>query len=177
MTQRRRNQADISRPNIIQFTISIRCVDAIMHMLRHLYSISDKNNYSNVARGMIMIANSTPIKCVCIDISPYENGIIPSFATALAYSPRLCVGVPPSVQVLSQSMSLCAISIKDRYANKHPDHDSQRYLTRDQYTTKFAMMLRCSYSCAEAGVAFVNTSLAIAFNAAKTAKSMSSFSE
>jgi hypothetical protein len=53
-----------------------------------------------------------------VGLSPYENGILPPFATALAYSPRKCIGATPSVQVLSQAMSLYAIEIKDTFANK-----------------------------------------------------------
>lgn len=46
---------------------------------------------------MILIAMSTLIKCIYMCIAPYENGILPAFATALAYSPMLCAEITSSV--------------------------------------------------------------------------------
>ncbi|OAL31099.1 hypothetical protein AYO20_08430 [Fonsecaea nubica] len=61
--------------------------------------------------------------------TPYGNEVLTTFATALAYLPGLCERVTPSVQVPSQAMSLYAIVIKDKYANKHPKNAMSRYLT------------------------------------------------
>ncbi len=172
-----RNRADVSKPNSIQSTIRVRSMDATMSALRRLNTISDPLTYANVARGLMLIGSSSPIRCICVGIKPYENGILPSFATALAYSPRLCIGVTPSVQVLSQLMSLSAMKIKDKIANRHGITDGNGFITRDEYTARFAIMLRCSYSCVEAGVAFVNSSPVIVGSIAKECLSSSIFSE
>ena len=57
---------------------------------------------------MMMLASSTPLRYVCIGISPYRNKILAPFAT------RLCVGCTPSVQVMSQDAPMCAIDVNDR---------------------------------------------------------------
>ena len=177
ITERTRTRADVTKVSTIQNTIRVRCMDATMTMLRKMHPISQPSTYSNVARGMMLIADSTPIRCMCVGISPYENGILPSLATALAYSPALCSGSTPSVQVMSQIMSLCAIKIKDRTMNSIGDVNLSTVVSRESYTAKFAMMLRCSYSCARAGVAFVNASPMITNTNAKKCLSSSLFSE
>lgn len=173
----KRNKADTKKISTPQMAIRSRSMDATMSMLRKMSVIAEPSTYQSVARGMMLIANSTPIKCVCVGISPYENGILPAFATALAYSPKTCIGVTPSVQVMSQIMSLCAIEVKDRYANKTGDTNPEGYVSRDEYTRRFAMMLRCSYACLEAGVAFVNSSPVVTNAVSKTCMSKSLFSE
>jgi hypothetical protein len=173
----KRNKADTKKISTPQMAIRSRSMDATMSMLRKMSVIAEPDTYQSVARGMMLIANSTPIKCICVGISPYENGILPAFATALAYSPRTCIGVTPSVQVMSQIMSLCAIEVKDRYANKTGDTNPEGYVSRDEYTRRFAMMLRCSYACLEAGVAFVNSSPVVTNAVSKTCMSKSLFSE
>lgn len=174
---RQPKRVDISSFSKSQSSIRKKCMDATLNMLRQMSRIADRSTYPDVARGMLLIANTTPIKCMCVGISPYENGILPPFATALAYSPRNCVGATPSVQVMSQIMSLCAIEIKDRYANKNGSVGEFVYPSRDEYTKKFAMMLRCSYSCSEAGVAFVNSCPVITDSISKTCLAHSLFSE
>lgn len=174
---RARTRADITRPNSIQSTIRVRSIDATMSMLRKLSAVSNAGTYTSVGRGLMLIASSSPIKCLCVGIKPYENGILPSFATALAYSPRTCIGVTPSIQVLSQLMSLSAVKIKDAVANRHGITDMTGFVSRAEYTSRFAMMLRCSYSCVEAGVAFVNSSPVIVNSTARECFTSSVFSE
>lgn len=172
-----RNRADVSRPNTIQSTVRSRCVEVTMNMLRSLSMVSDPVTYPSIARGLMLVGTSCPIRCMCVGISPYENGILPSMATALAYSPTHCIGSTPSIQVLSQAMSLCAVEIKDRISNKHGDMNTKGLLTRDEYTARFAMMLRHSYACTEAGVAFVNSSPMITKSISSGCVSSSIFSE
>ncbi|KAI6986056.1 hypothetical protein KC359_g8910 [Hortaea werneckii] len=175
--RRRRDVIKPTKLNEIQHDIRNKCVDATLNMLRQMYPISDRSTYDDIVRGMLLIAFSTPIKCICVGINPYENGILPPFATALAYSPRKCIGVTPSVQAMSQIMSLCAMEEADKYANQSQNMYEGKYPTRDEFTAKFAMMLRCSYSCAEAGVAFVNSSPIITSSISRRNHSQSLFSE
>lgn len=56
------------------------CMELTMDILRKLEPISDKVRY------MMMISSMSPIKCLCVGISPYENGILPTFASAMAFS-------------------------------------------------------------------------------------------
>lgn len=177
ITERIRTTADTTKVTATQNAIRSRCINVTMSMLRKMYVISDTTTYSDVSRGMLAVANSAPIKCVCVGISPYENGILPPFATSLAYSPRTCIGCTPSVQVLSQIMSLCASRIEFRNAKLLGIENATTIKTTDEYATKFAMMLRCSYACVEAGVAFVNCSPVVTSTVSKTCLSMSLFSE
>lgn len=172
-----RTRVDSTRPNMIMDTIRNRVMNATVDLLRGLSKVSDPSTYPNVARGLMMMANSTPIRCMCVGISPYENGILPGFATALAYNPLLCDGVTPSIQVMSQIMSRCAVSIKGKFMIDHPDLDPNTFMTRHQYTARFAFMLRCSYVCVEAGVCFINASPVITKTTSAECMSVSLFSE
>lgn len=174
---RTRTAASASNTTSIQDTIRSKCMEVTMSMMRRLHPVSDPSTYADVTRGMLLIAISSPLKCMCVGISPYESGILSPFATALAYSPKKCIGATPSVQVMSQIMSLCAIEMKDAYTNKKKNAVVIPYPTRDEYTSRFAMMLRCSYSCVEAGVAFVNSSPVITDMTSKACFSRSLFSE
>lgn len=80
-------QADVSNPNTVQAAIRSRRMDATMKLIRGLYPISDVRTYQNVVRYLLIVANSTLIRCMCVGISPYENGILPPVASNLAYSP------------------------------------------------------------------------------------------
>jgi hypothetical protein len=161
----------------IDTDIKSACMELTMDMLKKLHRISDPITYPNVARYMMMVASMSPIKCICVGISPYENGILPTFAGAMSYSPLTCIGCTPSVQVLSQVMSLVAVMIKKAFVSKSKNVDASKIPTRDEYTARFAMMLRCSYSCLAAGVAFVNASPVITSNTAKRVRAASIFSE
>lgn len=161
----------------IDTDIKNACTELTMGMLKKLHKIADPVTYPNIARYMMMVATMSPIKCLCVGISPYENGILPTFAGAMSYSPLTCIGCTPSVQVLSQVMSLVAVMIKKAFVRKSKNVDTTKIPTRDEYTARFAMMLRCSYSCLAAGVAFVNASPVITSNTAKRVRAASIFSE
>ena len=175
--ERKRIKADVTAVNKSGDMVRSMCVNATMAMLRGLYKLSDPVTYPDVARGMIAIANSTPIRCVCVGISPYGSGILPPFATALAYSPSLCIGPTPSVQVMSQIMGICASRMEAANVNRLVVAGTVTIKTPLEYASRFAMMLRCSYACTEAGVAFVNSSPVVTSSVAKTCMSMSLFSE
>lgn len=172
-----RSVVDVSRVNTVQSNVRVKCLDATMKLLTRIYQVSDKNTYQNVARAMMSVANACPIKCMCVGISPYENGILPPFATALSYCPFTCSGSTPSVQVMSQAMSLVAMKVLDRNMNSLKNDYDLPMMDRDTYTARFAMMLRCSYSCLEAGVAFVNSCPVVTSSVTKKRFASSLFSE
>ena len=174
---KRRTVADASKLTTIDNDIKSRCTDAVLVMLRQMHPLSDKDTYSSVARYMMSLASVCPIKCICVGISPYENGILPPFASALSYDATNCIGSTPSVQVLSQIMSVVAIMVKKSYATKTRFAKECEIPHRTVYLDKFAMMLRCSYSCLCAGVAFVNSCPMVVSNFAKKLRCSSIFSE
>ncbi|KAH7001761.1 hypothetical protein B0J12DRAFT_692604 [Macrophomina phaseolina] len=174
---RRRSTMRVGHLNRDAEKIRRVCVEATVKLMAQLYEMTDPTTHRDVGRAMITIANSVPLRCICVGISPYENGILPTFATALAYSPMKCSGSTPSIQVLSQCMSMCASSIKYAYSRKAKVPVPDWVMNRGMYTARFAYMLRCSYACLAVGVAFVNSSPVITDNAAKMVRSMSLFSE
>jgi hypothetical protein len=131
---RARNMVDVSKPNTIQTTIKSRCVNATVKMLKRMQPIADESTHPSVVRGLMLIANSTLMTYICVGTSPYENQILPEFATALAYDLRLCCGFTPSIQVMSQLMSMCGVGIKDRYANKNLYMANNGYMNRSDDT-------------------------------------------
>lgn len=172
-----RPMLDTTKLVTIDTDIKNACTELTMDTLRKLQRIADPITYPNVARYMMMIASTSPIKCICVGISPYENGILPAFAGAMAYSPMTCIGCTPSVQVLSQVMSLVAMKIKSTFASRSKNARLDKMLSREEYMARFAMMLRCSYTCLMAGVVFINASPVITSNTAKQVRSASIFSE
>lgn len=168
---------DTTKLVTIDTDIKNACTELTMDTLKKLERIADPITYPNIARYMMMIATMSPVKCICVGISPYENGILPTFAGAMAYSPVTCIGCTPSVQVLSQIMSLIAVSIKRTFVSRKNNASSYKVLSRDEYTSRFAMMLRSSYACLMAGVVFINASPVITSNTAKKVRSASIFSE
>ena len=184
MSAKIRSFVDTPKPSLdtrklvtIDTDIKNACTELTMDTLKKLEKIADPVTYPNVARYMMMIASSSPVKCICVGISPYENGILPTFAGAMAYSPATCIGCTPSVQVLSQVMSMIAVIIKKTFVSRKRETDSYKVPSRDEYTSKFAMMLRSSYACLMAGVVFINASPVITSNTAKKVRSASIFSE
>ena len=175
--ERHRSKFDASKMITVDSEIRTKAVAMTMDLLRNISDVSEPQSYVNVSRNMMMIANSTPIKCVCMGISPYETDILPTFASALAYDPKKCLGSTPSVQALSQMMSLCALSIKKMDMKKIKSSNTDAVLSQDEYTAKFAMMLRCSYACMSAGVVFVNAAPTVTSNIAKRLRVASMLSE
>ncbi|KAF2123652.1 hypothetical protein P153DRAFT_412683 [Dothidotthia symphoricarpi CBS 119687] len=110
--ERKKDIINISKVNTVQATIGNQCMDATLKMMSNLNTISDSDSYPDVYRATMMVANLALLRHVCVRISPHENRILPAFATALAYSPRLCIGCTPSVQVMSQIISMSAIKVK-----------------------------------------------------------------
>lgn len=173
----KRNKMDTSKMSTIDVDIKNFCVEVTMDMLRKPHTVADPVTYPSVARYMLVLANVTPIKCICIGISPYKNGILPSFASAMLYSPKKCMESTPSVQVLSQVMSVVSAMIKEQYIRNSRYISHENVPTKEGYLSKFAMMLRCSYVCVIAGVAFVNAWPVITSNFAKGVRCASIFSE
>ncbi|RHZ44626.1 uncharacterized protein CDV56_101773 [Aspergillus thermomutatus] len=62
--------------------------------------------------------------CLCVGISPYKNGVLPTFAGVMSYSPLTCIGCTPSVQVLSQVMSLVAVVIEQAFMRESRNTDT-----------------------------------------------------
>lgn len=69
------------------------------------------------------------------------------------------------------------VKTKDRHLNKMKTVDWVKVETKDEMTNKFAIMLRSSYSCTQAGVAFVNSCPAITNATSKKRMATSLFSE
>ncbi len=174
---KQKTRVDISKLNTIDNDIKTRCMSVTMKLLRDVKPISDQSTYPNVARYMMTLAASCPIKCMCVGISPYENGILPSFASALSYDPLKSSGCTPSVQALSQVMSSVANLVKTSHIDRAKYSLNFEPPSKYEYTAKFAMMLRRSYSCLCAGVAFVNCSPMVTSNFAKRMRCGSLFSE
>lgn len=172
-----RSALDASKVTSVTTVMRQECVDATMKLLNSIQDISDPITYPSISRAMLAVAHSTPIKCLCIGISPYENGILPPVATSLSYSPMACSGSPPSVQVLSQAMSVCASKIMYVRSKNPRLNITPEMLTPDAYVAKFAMMLRCSYACLALGVGFVNCCPTVVKDDAKRARCSSLFSE
>lgn len=105
---------------------------------------------------------------------PYEQSILPPVATTLSHSSSKCGGPTPSVQVLSQAMSIIAAGRAHELMRKK-SIEGQNMRPAD-YVTEFATMLKCSYICACAGMAFTNCVHYLVFPAVKKASSASSFS-
>lgn len=61
--------------------------------------------------------------------------------------------------------------------SKKKERESYKILSKDDYLSRFAMMLRCSYSCLATEVAFVNASPMITFNTAKRVRAAPILSE
>ena len=175
--ERPKPKLDTTKLVTIDTDVKNSCTEITLDTLRQLQPIADPNTYPNVARYMMMVASMSPIKCICVGISPYENDILPTFAGAMAYSPVKCMGSTPSVQCLSQIMSLVAVRIKQTFVSRRPTSDRRRLPSRDEYTAKFAMMLRCSYACLSAGVVFINASPVLTSNTARKVRAASIFSE
>ncbi|KAJ2970019.1 hypothetical protein NUW58_g9824 [Xylaria curta] len=114
---------------------------------------------------------------MCVGISPYENGILPPLASAIAYSPSTCSGSTPSVQVLSQAISICASHIMYTRSKRPKSTITSDMLDSSVYVSKFAMMLRCSYACCVMGIAFVNSCPTIVSDDAKKVRCSSMFAE
>ena len=104
----------------------------------------DTSTYQRMAGNADSVHDIDKMPYLCVGIKPNENGILPPFAS---------IGATPSVQVLNRSTSMSAVKIKDNLANRHLITDESGFMTRVDYTTTLVMMLRCSYSCVEAGVA------------------------
>jgi hypothetical protein len=175
--QRHRSKFDASKMITVDNEIRTRAVHMTMELLRNISDVSEPNSYVNVSRSMMMLANSTPTKCVCMGISPYETDILPTFASALAYDPKKSLGSTPSVQALSQMMSLCALSIKRMDMKKIKSENMNKMLTQTEYVAKFAMMLRCLYACMSARVVFINAAPTVTSNIAKRLRVPSMLSE
>ncbi|KAL2782667.1 hypothetical protein BJX66DRAFT_345631 [Aspergillus keveii] len=88
---------------------------------------------------MTKIATLNPMKCMCVRICPYENGILSTFASVMAYAPTICIGHKPLVQVLSQVVLSVATKIKNVLDRVHRLKVGQRHdqvHNRNQYKLK-----------------------------------------
>ncbi|KAK1561578.1 uncharacterized protein LY79DRAFT_675444 [Colletotrichum navitas] len=99
---------------------------------------------------------SCPIKFICVGISPYENGILPDFASALAYSMGLFSGLTLLVQVMLQLLTICAMWLDRKFFSTRLHVDEKAKLTSYAYNEKFVQTLRCLLMCLGAGAMFVN---------------------
>ncbi|KAG5948134.1 hypothetical protein E4U59_003468 [Claviceps monticola] len=151
---RQRIQHDPSKTATNSNVVRWQCMEETMKMFRSI--ISDLSTFNKINRAYFTMSSVAPLKVICVGISPYKNGILPHFASSLAYCPGLCEGSTPSIQVLSQAMAMYAIELDKRFLYSRPHLNRDEFPTKDMYTVKFATMLRMSYICSNSGVMFVN---------------------
>lgn len=157
--------------------IRSQCMKVTRDLIEELRLIGDSRTIEPLTRGLMIVAASAPLNVVAVGLYPYEQDILPPLATALAYDPRSCLGPTPSVQVLAQSMAMIAhkkmlMRVKTIGKGINVTIPSVTELTR-----RFVMMLRSSYLCCAAGVAFVNVVPVHTSNFAQKVKCGSHFVE
>lgn len=175
--ERQRTHFDTSKISTKSNNVRWGCMEAMMKMFRGLKKIADSSTYDKICRAYFAMSSTAPFKVICVGISPYKNGILPHFASALAYSPGLCEGSTPSVQVLSQAMALYAVKLDRKFIISRPHVDPSVFPTQEVYVARFAEMLRMSYVCSVSGVLFVNCSPVITKTNSEECMAMSLFSE
>ena len=104
-------------------------MEATTKMFRSLKRIADESTYNEICRAYFAMSSTAPFKVICVGISPYRNGILPHFASALAYCPGLFEGSTPSVQVLSQAMAMYAIKIDQNFMSSRLHVDPKSFLS------------------------------------------------
>lgn len=122
-----------------------------MELVKNLDTIGDPILNLPVARGLIVVTECVLIRMMCLGLYLYEQDILPPIATSLAYCPLKCVGSTPSVQVLSQTMT-----VTNMRRNRKTSKVVITLESEIDYLARFTIMLRCSYVCARVGVAFFN---------------------
>ncbi|KAF2861614.1 hypothetical protein K470DRAFT_263517 [Piedraia hortae CBS 480.64] len=132
------------------------CMDATMKLAKQLQTFVHGDRFVSTIRGLMMSAYAGPIKVMRVGLYPYEQDILHSIASALAYSPTMCGGSTPSVQVLAQAMAAMVHRVKIKATNKKGMSDACIVPTEAELVATFKMLLRCSYMCTAVGVAFVN---------------------
>ncbi|KAL9122244.1 MAG: hypothetical protein Q9187_001196 [Circinaria calcarea] len=172
-----RDIADSSVVTTVSNNMRYACLEATMEMVRNLEMMSFGERYDAAVRGLMTISYGVPIKVMCVGLYPYEQNILPTIATALAYSPMKCIGCTPSIQILSQGMAMVASTMKTRRQTRNMDGLMSENSNEGVLTSRFAMMLRCSYLCSAVGVAFTNCVPVPVDNMAKRVRCASLFSE
>lgn len=172
-----REKVDTSVVTTISSNMRYQCMSVTMNLIKNLEQMSSGDKFDCTARGLMMISHAVPIKVMNVGLYPYEQNILPSIATALAYSPVNCNGSTPSVQILSQAMASIGIYIKEKLKRRKKNKDPFQELTESMLLSRFAMMLRCSYVCSVVGVAFTNCVPVPVDTMAKRMKCASYFSE
>lgn len=174
---RKRDVVDSSIVSTVSNSMRHSCMQVTMEMVSKLEKMSFGSRHESAVRGLMTIAYGVPIKIMCVGLYPYEQNILPSIGTALAYSPMTCTGCTPSVQILSQAMAAIASRIKMDAAIKKTKGEVLPENTESVLVSKFAMLLRCSYVCTAIGVAFTNCVPVPVDNMAKRMRCSSLFSE
>ncbi len=151
-----RDRVDASIVTTVSAQMRYMCMEVTMEMVKKLEVFGHGDRFMCAVRGLMMIAYGAPIKIMNVGLYPYEQNILSPIASALAYSPMMCVGSTPSVQILAQAMAAVGIGIKERAESKKKDKSSFGQVTEYMLMSNFAMLLRCSYVCTAVGVAFTN---------------------
>lgn len=149
MGERPRTYADVSKLNMNMSEIKYRAVNATMDIPTNLKAVSDESTYLNVLSAILRLRTRPRLSA--------SVWAPTSFAFALAYSPMRCIGVTPSIQVLSQVRSFFAVRMKDAYMNNNAHVPTTGVMKRNEDTAKFATILRRSCTCTQAGVVCLAT--------------------
>jgi len=172
-----RGKADSSVVESVSKAMRESYMSMTINIVKSLETLSSGIKFQNTVRRLMTIAHGVPIKVMCVGLNPYEQNIVPSIGTALAYSPLAYIRSTPSVQILSQAMALVGYGMKAKDRNKGGDANQALNGTETQFEVKFAIMLRCSYLCSVVGVAFTNSVPVPVDNVAKRVRYASLFSQ
>jgi hypothetical protein len=125
-----RARLDTTKVMTIDTDIKNAYTELTMDILKKVQRIADLVKYPNIARYMTKIAALSPMKYMCVRICPYENGILSTFASVMAYAPTICIGYKPLVQVLSQVVLSVATKIKNVLVSNTSDPDRYKVPSR-----------------------------------------------
>lgn len=169
--------ADTSRATTVSDAIRYECWKVTSTFISKLDTLGSGKRHVAVIRSLVMCSQLVPIRVMCVGLFPYEQNILPPIASALAYSPKSCIGATPSVQVLAQAMAIVASITKARYASRKKVTDVPEDMSEEALLVKFTTMLRSSYMCMAAGVVFVNAATVPASTTARRIRIASHFAE
>lgn len=176
-------------PDRVVTKVDVSCITSDTEMIRHktmtvtrdmikkLEPMGFGDKFDAAVRGLMVIGHNVPIKTMCVGLYPYEQDILPPIATSLAYSPLKTSGSTPSVQILSQAMTIVAKRLRMRVSKKMRKSDTGMGIDNSDLLGKFTMLLRCSYLCSVAGISFINCVPIPVNSMAKRVRCASIFSE
>jgi hypothetical protein len=105
------------------------CMQVTMEMVRKLEQFASGDRFYRTVRGLMVCANGVTIKIMNVGLYPYDQGILPAIASALAYSTITCIGSTPSIQILSQAMAAVEVHIKSKLKSRKKSTEGSEEMT------------------------------------------------